>query len=134
MALSPDQTAQIFEIFGIPQGGAGFGVYGIATLWGPFGEPFSFSALVTELNAKITAVTAEIQTRVTTQLVTWDEITASSPIVITKSSTGTEGTIVDHPRQREMIRQTIGSLIGFKIPYGGFTVEPREQGSNRISR
>lgn len=122
MPYDDTKRAQVFEIFGIPQGGAGFGVSNISTLFGPYGEPYDFSKVVTELNTKLDALTAYSTTRLDTHLSRWTEIGGTSPVVVTKTPAG-EGLFADHPAEREDIRRSISNIVGFYAPFGGFSME-----------
>lgn len=132
MALSAAQIAQIYEIAGIPQQGAGYAAFALASLFGPAGEAFSFTAVCTALDARIAAVSASQETRIGTHLTRWDTIGGTSQLQINKSSEGAEGTIVDDPAEREAIRQAIFNLLGFICPRGGFTAQFRR--GNGVSR
>ncbi len=123
MALSAAQTSQLYEVFGLPQGGLGYDAAQVANLWGPAGEAYDFTAHVTALTTKLAALSASQETRVTTALTRWDVITSYDPLKIHRSTTGGEGTIVDYPAEREAIRQTIGNVIGYYVPRGGFVAE-----------
>jgi hypothetical protein len=134
--LDANQTTQTFDIFGLPQNGNGFVAFAMLTLWGPSGEPYSFSTLVTQLNTLLSALTTYQCTRVTTLLTRWDSITSTSPLEIWKSTSGAEGRIVDYPAERENIRQELAGIIGFAVPRGGFMAQAKSAigGGGMITR
>ena len=125
MAWSTLKTYKVFQIFGVPQGGSAFDATAISTLYGPFGEPYEFAALVTNFQTKITAAVADSDkvTLLETLLTRRDAIGPTSPVVINKSSGGAEGVIADHPGEREAIRRELGSILGVSAPKGGYMME-----------
>lgn len=132
MALTVDEIAQVYEIAGIPQNGDGFAAFALSSLWGPAGEAYDFSTIITALNAKITALSAAQCTRIRLYLTRWDDMGGTSQLMLSKSSDGAEGVVVNDPGEREAIRKTIFNLIGFFCPRGGFLTQ-FEHGS-KVSR
>lgn len=128
-AFDNDETAQIFEIYGMPQGGAGFGVGLLNTLFGPSGEPYDFSSMVTALNTKITATTEYQRTRARVLLARWVVIGVSSPLSVAKGAAG-EGTLADHESERQNIHAGICNILGFYLPYGGFVKDMKRNMNN----
>jgi len=122
MALTAAQTTQIYEILGVPQNGSGAVISAMATIFGPVFESMDMSTLVTKINAKLTALTAEQIARVTPLLLHWDAITSTSPLRVTQSAS-TRGTAVDHPAERAAIRSALSNIIGVAVPSGGFAAE-----------
>ena len=53
MALSDANVVLVFELFGIPQGGAAYESLSTSTLFGPFSEPYDYAAIVTALETKL---------------------------------------------------------------------------------
>ncbi|MEE8577190.1 MAG: hypothetical protein V3T31_08025 [candidate division Zixibacteria bacterium] len=88
--------------------------------------------LQTKIEAIIAAMTPEMDTRVIALLTEYADI-STSPMSIQKSQND-EGTIINHPRQVEMIRQKVGDTIGFAVPQGGFTVSYRRAYANAGSK
>lgn len=131
-AFTTDEIAQLYEIAGIPQGGAGFAAFALSSLWGPAGEAYDFSTICTAFDAKCAATTEGQRTRVRLYLVRWDDMGGTSQLMLNKSSDGAEGVVVDDPGEREAIRQTIFNIIGFYCPPGGFRQQFRH--GNRVSR
>lgn len=127
MALDDAMKAKIRQIFGIPQVGNGYNVHELATLFGPWGEEYDFTAVLTELDGRLTAAALVTETvnRITAVITDWDSIGSTSPLQIWKSSSGAEGVIVDYPQQRENIRLELSRLLGFNCPKGGFTPAPQ---------
>lgn len=124
MALSDAQAAQVFEIFGVPQGGRGEVVASVATLFGPAWESYDLAGVVTLLNERLAALTAAQETRVAALLVRWDAIGSTSPLKV-DASAPSHGTLADHPAERAALRLALADLIGFAAPSGGFAAEAR---------
>lgn len=122
MALTAAQVTQVFEIFGIPQNGAGDVAIQASSQDGPLCETYDFTALASKLSARLTALSSEQITRVTALLTRWDAVTSTSPLQISRSSGGS-GAIADHPGERAAIRFALSNLIGFAAAPGGFAAE-----------
>lgn len=122
MALTAAQVTQVFEIFGIPQNGAGDVAIQASSPDGPLCETYDFSALATKLSARLTALSSEQVARVVTLLTRWDAVSSSSPLRIARSGGGS-GTIADHPGERAAIRFALSNLVGFAAAPGGFAAE-----------
>ena len=110
MALTTLQIAKIFQIMGIPQVGSGVISFSIVSLSGPTFESYDFSAVVTELNLKITALTADQETLVGDLITEWDVITPFNPLTVDQDG-GSIGTLVNFPRERDKIRRLLGDLL-----------------------
>jgi hypothetical protein len=136
MSLTAAQISQVYEILGVPQGGAGEIVGSIATLFGPAVDAYDMSAIVTRIDAKISALSAEQIDRVTALLSRHAAIGSSSPLQVSASSGGARGTLADHPAERETIRTALGNLLGVAVPSGGFIAEAKRaaQGAGKICR
>ena len=132
--MTSAQRTQIFEIFGLPQNGSGYSVFLTATLFGPFAEPYDFTALVTALNAKLDALTSPQETRVIVHLERWDLVGGTNPLLMQKSSSGAEGIIVDFNRERQNIHNQIAAIIGFYAPYGGWIADVRRHQGLSLTR
>lgn len=129
-ALSTAEKEQIFQIFGIPKGGVAYEVMRIADYFGPRGESYDFSALVTQLNSSITTLDAadDRRARVQTLLTEWDAITSYSELQVSGQG-GSAGKLVDDPERRERIRRELSNLMGFYVPKGGYEAEIRRRNS-----
>ncbi|HYG77795.1 MAG TPA: hypothetical protein VEK08_22505 [Planctomycetota bacterium] len=127
MPLTAAQSTQIFEILGIPQAGSGAVVGSVATLFGPQFETYDMLGIVTQINSRIVALSAEQITRITALLDRYSTITASSPLQIQASSGGARGVLADHPAEREAIRAALGNVLGVAVPSGGFVAEAQRQ-------
>ena len=131
MALTAAQITQVFEVFCVPQGGAATAVIAVSSRSGGIAieqattEAYEFAAVVTDLTAKLAALTATGETRVTTLLTRWDTLTSYDPLRIHKASGGAEGEIVDYEKERCNIRAALANIIGFAVPGGGFAAEAR---------
>jgi len=132
MSLTATQIAQIFKAFGVPQAGAGFAVAEFSTLFGPFAETYDYSALVTALNARIAALNAEQETQAAALLAEWETITDYSELAVDQAA-GAGGTLSNHARRRDRIRDTLANLLGFYCPPGGFVASVRPRGG-RLTR
>lgn len=133
MALSAAQTTQLFEIFGVPQNGSGAVVSAVATIFGPVFESLDMSSLVTRINAKLIALSAEQIARVTTLLLRWDAVTSTSPLRVTQAS-NTRGIAADHPAERVAIRAALSNIIGVSVPAGGFAAEAARANQTTLGR
>ena len=141
MALSSLHKMKVLTLFGIPSGGATYEAVAISTLYGPFGESYDHSAIITAFNTKWTAAAADsdIDTLLTNAndpkglLTRLDEIGLGSVTEIDKDAAGASGVIVNDPKEIENIRQAIATLIGFVVPEGGFRYTKRPNGG-RVTR
>lgn len=133
MALSTTETAKVFFIYGIPQNNSGYIVTELSTLYGAFAETYDFTAVVTKLNAALTALNSDQVTLVQALITAWDAIPSGSRLRIERSSDGAVGQIVNHPAEREQIRQDVARIVGFDCPPGGFVLRA-PGGVNRIMR
>lgn len=123
MALSATNIAKTYRIFGIPQNGNAFVAFNLTSLYGPSGESFDFSTIVTALNTKLAAISAEQQTLIEALLTRWDSITSYDPLTVGKSGSGASGDLVNYPKERSAIRMELCNIIGFYCPEGGFHAE-----------
>jgi hypothetical protein len=135
MAIDATKTTKIFQIFGIPEGGDAFVNFHGLSLFGPSGEAYDVSAIVTALNNLITAAAASstITVQVEALLTRYDEITPTSVIKIWKSGSGSEGRIADHQLELKLIRKELANLIGF-VNFMNIWDEARRFQGNSISR
>ena len=131
--LTADETTRLFKIFGIPQNGTGFVAGRIISLYGPAGNVYDFSALVTQLNALLNAVTATQYTQIQAQLTEWENITDYSELAVSADN-NTAGRLVDHDRRRRNIRRTLSNLIGYFVPADGFFTDASAASGPRIVR
>lgn len=129
-----DKKAQIYRCFGIPQGGAGFVAETVSSLWGPRGETYSFTAIITALDALLAATTSNQDTLIDAALTEWTAVTSWNPLKITTSSTGAQGRIVDYDKTRRAIVRELSNIIGFACPEGGFLTEARGDCGGMIVR
>jgi len=113
------ETTKVFKIFGIPQSGSAYVAGRIISLYGPGGNTYDFSALVTALNTQLAAVNATAYIECQTQIVEWDNITDFSELTV-DSDSSSKGQLVNHAKRRDRVRMTISNLIGFVCPPGGF--------------
>ena len=132
--LTPNERAICFEIWGVPPGGVGVAYSLISTLFGPAGESYDHSKLVTDANACLDQLPPPHVQRVR-QVCTsrWDEIGSTRQVLITKSATGSEGILQDDHAERALIRKRLITITGFWCPKGGFVTE-KDGGGRRIIR
>src|SRR6185312_12956041 len=117
---TPQETTLIFQIFGIPQNGSAFVVSRIISLYGPGGNIYDFTAIVTQLNSLLGNIQAATQyPNVQACLVEWAAITDWSEIQV-DSDNNSRGKLVDHARRRRLVRKTLANIIGFYVPEDGF--------------
>ena len=133
MALSAAQVTQVYDIFGVPQGGSGAVISAVATVFGPVCDVLDMSALVTAIDAKLAALSAEQITRVTALLARWDAISSTSPLRVTQSAS-TRGIAADHPAERVSIRAALSNIIGIAVPSGGFAAEAARANQATVGR
>ena len=122
MSLTAAQITQVYEILGVPQDGTGEVFGSVATLFGPAFESYDLASIVTRVDAKLAGLSASQETRVTALLARHAAISASSPLKL-KAASGAQGTLVDHPAEREAIRVALGNILGIAVPSGGFVAE-----------
>jgi hypothetical protein len=131
--LTADETTRLFKIFGIPQNGTGFVAARIISLYGPGGNVYDFSALVSQLNALLNNVTATQYTQIQNMLTEWENITDYSELAVSADS-GTHGRLVHHDQRRHNIRRTLSNLIGFYVPADGFFTDASAAAGPRVVR
>ncbi|MCW8128913.1 MAG: hypothetical protein KIS92_00885 [Planctomycetota bacterium] len=134
--FSDAEKEKVFQVFGVPRGGTGFEVVNLSSIFGPAGETYDFSAVVTALNARIDAADAVAERRalVQAQLADWDAVTPQSELEV-YAGAGNSGVLAHDARRRENIRMTIADLLGFVCPRGGFSREiQRRRRCHRILR
>ena len=133
--LTPNEVALFFEMYGVPQTGNAFAASQISTLYGPAGEPYSFTTLTQQLTTCCIAMKPPQVARLRIKTRRWDEIGSSRQVRITKSANGTEGILQDDIAERKEIRKVCGNILGFWSPPGGFYMEKqRSTCGGRVSR
>ncbi len=133
MSLSAAQITQVYEIFAVPQNGSGAIVSAIATPFGPVMDVCDATAIVTQIDAKLAALTDTQITRVSTLLTRWDLITSTSPLSVSPTN-AKHGTAADHPAERAAIRTALSNLVGVAVPSGGFVAEVMRVNQTSIVR
>jgi hypothetical protein len=136
MALSSTERETAFHIFGIPKGAAGFSVDILASIFGPAGTTFDFTAVVNKLTALLDTVdtSADRIAMVQALILEWNTITSYSETEVYQGA-GSGGVLAHDERRRQNIRDRLGDLIGFACPTGGFMAEIRgRKGSFRIRK
>lgn len=118
--LSADQIAQYYMLIGVPQGGVADYSPVVASFFGPYYEAYSFSALITVIDARLAALTSAQCTIITTLLTRASDMGWTSQLMISKGTSGVEGTIVDDPSELREIRKTLAKMIGFNCPSDGW--------------
>jgi hypothetical protein len=140
MPLSATERIQFYQIAGIPTGGGGLILTSLVHVpfsntqnWEPTYNVGDFTALVTAIDAKLTAASADAVTRLQSLITRYMEIEVS-PVKVNQTATGAAGVIADHSRERENIRQTISNVIGMAIPEGGFISEVQRTYGKSMAR
>ena len=127
-AFTDNEIAQIFEIFGVPQGGRGVIVTSLSRLppslaaaWEATWTAGDFTAVVNEVLARIEAAAEPQRTRVRQLLTRWDELGGAPTLQL-------RGNIELHAaRELDRVRERLGNLLGVAVPPGGFLGEARRQ-------
>lgn len=129
MALSATEKIQFYQIVGLPAAGSGLVLTSLVHVpfsntqsWEPTWNVGDFSDLITAVDAKLAAATAEQITRMQSLITRFMEIEVS-PVQIRQTATGAAGIIADHGKERENIRQTLANVLGLAVPEGGFISE-----------
>ncbi|MCZ7646925.1 MAG: hypothetical protein M5U26_16825 [Planctomycetota bacterium] len=135
MALTAEQTTQIFEMLGIPEGGNGAVLSSVATLFGPAYESYEMSGFVDLVNARLAGLSASQEARVGELLARWSAIGATSPLTVAAEGAA-RGTLADHPAERAHLRLALANVIGIAVSSGGFAREAWTAGGGgaRVAR
>jgi hypothetical protein len=120
MALTTAQVTKIYKIFGLPQANEALVVTDWFSIPGPATATMDLSAIKAKLDAILAALSATQETEVAALVVAWDAVGDYDELRVTRDGTS-EGVLVDREKRRENIRRTLGALIGFVAPTGGFT-------------
>ena len=121
MPLTDSQKDGVREILGVPAS-APWNVEQLVGLYGSVAETYDLTRVISELNTKLAAVTADEELRVEALLARWLAIGATSQLRVTAAGT-TRGVLVDAPAERDAIRAALANAIGFSVPAGGFAAE-----------
>jgi hypothetical protein len=127
MALSAANISKVYELLGIPQGGAGVIVTSLshvppslAQAWTSTYTEGDFAEIVTKINARLAALSAETQTLVEAWLTQWDSIKTATSL---KLSGEVE---MDFEEEAQKCREAVGNLAGIAVPFGGFLKETQD--------
>ena len=140
MALTAAQITQVFKIFGLPQSGSGALVFTDLAPRGTVTSTFDMSQPAAALNEKLTGLSAAQESEVRALLDEWSGITDYSELRVNAEGRGegrTAGRLADDAARRENIRRTLGNLIGFYVPPGGFVAVAAQTagvGAHRLVR
>ena len=128
MSFSALEQTKIFQLLGIPLGGGGLVVTSLSHLpptlaatWTATYTEGQFTQIVTQVQTYLTAATTSIISIVQGLLAKYDDCVASPMIV--EASGDSRGTLINHPKQVEMIRLEVAKLLGVWCPRGGFIAE-----------
>ena len=131
MPLSDENKVLLYEALGIPSLGTGTIIDSLSHIppsisaeWDTTYSTGDFTNVVTQVEARLTAATAYMLTRLATLLTEYSAI-ATSPMQLSQGGGGEVGRVIDHPTQRENIRQHIGDILGLAVPNGGFSAESK---------
>jgi len=140
MALTADQRARFMEIIGLPPSGGTIVVTSLVhwpfsntQQWEPTWNVGDLTDLITAVDARITAMSANTETIVTTLITRYTEIEVS-PMKVTSAAGGAGGNLVDHELERENIRQRISNAAGIAVPKGGFLKEIQATYGDSVAR
>lgn len=129
MALTSDERAIFFEMIGLPPAGGSVVVTSLVhwpfsntQSWEPTWNVGDLSGLITAIDARLTAMSSETESRIRDILTRFDVI-SSSPMKVTQAAGGAAGNLVNHEQERENLRQYASNLIGVAVPEGGFLKE-----------
>jgi len=121
--LTAAQITQVFKIFGLPQSGSGALVFTDLAPRGTVTSTFDMSRPAATLNEKLAALSASQEGEAGALLNEWASITDYSELRVNSEGKGegrAMGRLADDQARRENIRRTLGNLIGFYVPPGGF--------------
>jgi hypothetical protein len=125
--LTGDELVILREIYGIPRlSGVAFTSFThipplLAKIWEPTYTIADFSDAWNAVMAQVNQLNAyEISRLRTPHFARWDEIGPTSVTRITSSQGGDAGLITDDERERELIREAVGNIVGLVVPQGGF--------------
>lgn len=124
MALLDSQKFEIFDILDLPNKDDTFAALGLMFSRGPTGETYDIKAVRDELNTRITALTADEETKFTETngiFEEWDKVKNRHQLI--RKDGGTEGVIFDAEEGRERVRQRTSRVLGMYVPKGGFMAE-----------
>lgn len=127
------EVTKLFKIYGIPQNATGFVAGRIISLYGPGGNVYEFSALVSQLNSQLALVSATQYAEIQALIVEWDAITDYSELIV-DSDNKSSGQLVDHAKRRDLIRATLSNILGFYVPKGGFFTDASAMNASRLIR
>lgn len=132
-AFTPIEIATIFEIWGIPKIGRGLASTSfthippvLARTWESTFMVGSFAKFIEQLYISLDSQPPECIERARIYIARWDEIGGTSPLKIQSAPSGNAGVdeyIVDHPQERENIRQMLSNILGVVVPQGGYAQE-----------
>lgn len=129
MALTATERARFMEVIGLPPSGGTIVVTSLVhwpfsntQQWEPTFNVGDLSDLITAVDARLTAMSADTEAIVRTLLTRYTEIEVS-PMKITTTVGGAGGNVIDHKTERENIRQRISNAVGLAVPEGGFLSE-----------
>ena len=122
-ALDSTEIHKIFKMVRLPQSGAATVAQRLVSLFGPSQDPYSFSATVTALNGILTATSDDQNVTLRALIAIWDAEQLDVNDTEIQSDGGTSGNVYSASKRRANIRTTIGDVLGFAIPTGGFMPE-----------
>jgi hypothetical protein len=123
MALTAAQITQVYKVFGLPQSGSGALVFTDLAPRGTVVSTIDMNQPATALSQRLAALTAEQESEVGALLQEWAGITDYSELRVNAEGRGegrAAGRLADDEARRENIRRTLGNVIGFYAPPGGF--------------
>jgi hypothetical protein len=121
--LTASQVTQVFKIFGIPQSGTGSLVFTDLAPRGTVVSSFDMSQPAARLGAVLSSLTPEQEAEAAALLAEWASVTDYSEVRVSSEGRGegrTQGRLADDRVRRQNIRSTLGNVLGFYAPPGGF--------------
>lgn len=120
------ETQLLHEIFGIPTVDSVFLVgelshrnATIAREWDATYSTGNLTTIRTAFNAQLATISTDTRIAVLPLMDEWKAIRAS-PMRLDTGDAGETGVIADHEKNRELLRASIGNMLGIWCPKGGF--------------
>ena len=127
MALTAAYKTKLFKILGIPEEGAFTLVTSISHLppalaytWTSTYTVGNCTSVLSKLDEHLEDMSSTQQSEIETLIDRYEEIGSTSVLRITQSSQGAQGVIVDHEKERGLILERIGNVLGIFVPPMGF--------------
>lgn len=137
MALTDHVKHNIYVMLGLPEQNTVLIIDGLTqrskenyTGFSPTYVTGDYSAIHTQVEARLAALTAESETEATALSVEWDAITSYDPMRITDGENNAKGNIINNPEKRGNIVRRMMNCIGIAIPAGGWVADAYKAGGS----